>query len=90
VRAWTGTTATLVAGAVEHGALFEGLNGNGAVGKNIYIAISKDSTIPSFGKVMYESGSSEFAMLACELDYKGDPVSGQYKPIACKVGSLTR
>ena len=54
-----------------------------------HVRCTQDSAIPAFGKVMYTPGNAEFAMLACEFDYAGHPVSGQYKPLACKVGALT-
>jgi len=90
VTSFTGNTATLVGGSAgtSIGVRFDGLKNNGALGQNVYFAMNKDATIPSFGKVMSEAGASEFALLACEFDYAGRPISGQYKPLNCKVGSL--
>jgi len=89
VREYTGTTAIFAAGTVEHGVRLDGLATNGALGKNVYLALGATATIPDFGEVMYTAGGAEFALLGCEYDYNGNPISGQYKPLNCKVGALT-
>jgi len=89
VREYTGATAIFAAGTVEHGVRLDGLSNNGALGKNIYLAMGKTATVPNFGEVMYEAGGSEWALLGCEFDYNGKPISGQYKPLNCKIGSLS-
>jgi hypothetical protein len=88
VRSWTGTTATFASGATLRGARFDGLHESGALGYDVYIALGDRAEVPGFGPVMF-NGGSEFALLACEYDETGKrTVSGQGKPIDCKVGQL--
>jgi hypothetical protein len=89
IREYTGTSAIFAAGTVEHGVRFDGLSNTGALGKNVYLAMGKDANVPNFGESMYTAGDSEFALLACEYDYNHKPVSGQYKPLNCKIGQLS-
>ncbi|KAL1526972.1 hypothetical protein AB1Y20_015661 [Prymnesium parvum] len=88
VREYTGSTAVFAAGTTERGVRLEGLSTSGALGKNVYIALGVDASVPDFGRVMYTPGAEEFALLACEYDAHGAPVSGQYKPLRCAVGQL--
>ena len=45
--------------------------------------------VPAFGKdVMYTPGAAEYALLACQVDGDGRTVSGQNRPLTCKVGEL--
>merc|ERR1712070_191493 len=71
VTSFTGKTATLVGGSTgaSIGVRIDGLSNTGALGQNIYFAMNNDAAIPVFGKVMYEAGASEYALLACEFDW---------------------
>ena len=45
--------------------------------------------VPAFGKdVMYTPGAAEYALLSCQVDGTGRTVSGQNRPLTCKVGEL--
>ena len=86
---WGVSTATFVSSTTGsvHGVRLDGLQTSGALGTDIYLALGDTPVVPPFGAVMI-TGGSEFALLACEMDGDGHPVSGEGKPIACKIGEL--
>ena len=95
VQTWSagdGTTfnATLVLHTADktevHAARFD-IGARGAYGKNVYVAICPHQEVCSFGEVMFMKGGQEFALLGCQYKHE-HAVSGQDRPIDCKVGSL--
>jgi len=89
ISKFTRESATFSAGGVDHGVRFDGFGHNGALGRNLYLALAKEAAVPAFGKEsLYTAGNVEFALLSCQVDGAQRTVSGQNNPITCKVGAL--